>query len=253
MDVTFLGTGGSFGNPVIGCGCPVCTSSDIRDVRLRTSLLLETESTRVLIDCGPDFRRQILGQAFRRIDGILVTHTHYDHVAGIDDVRPFCKFGNVDIYADRRASDSLHHTIPYCFKEQKYPGVPQITLHEIVPHKPFAIGDIEVVPIRVMHGSLPILGFRFGTFAYITDMKTIQAGELSYLCGVETLVVNALRFDNPHHAHQLVGDAVSFSRGIGAKHTYFVHSCHHIGLHAEVNKKLPEGFELAYDGQKITV
>ena len=253
MKLTFLGTGTSCGTPVIGCQCEVCRSNNAKDKRLRCSSLIETDSTRVLIDCGPDFRQQMLSVPFRKIDAILVTHTHYDHVGGIDDIRPFCKFGDIDVYANQSSCESLHHTMPYCFAKKKYPGVPQIHLHELVPHRLLKVGDIDILPIEVMHGKMPILGFRIGNFAYITDMKTISASELPYLEGVETLVVNALRFDNPHHSHQLVDDAVLFSRQIKADKTYLIHSCHDIGLHDEVNGKLPSGFQLAYDGQVIEI
>lgn len=253
MKITLLGTGTSCGVPTIGCTCDVCTSCDSRDRRTRCSALVETEATRLLIDCGPDFRQQMLAQPFRRIDGILVTHVHYDHVGGLDDVRPFCCFGDVDVYADRRAADSLVATLPYCFAEKKYPNIPDIRLNIISPHVPLTIGDITVVPIEIMHGKMPILGYRFGGFAYITDMKSIDPSELSWLDGVEVLVVNALRFVKPHHSHQLVDDAVKFAGSIGARRTLLIHSSHHIGLHAEVNRLLPEGIELAYDGQIIEV
>lgn len=253
MKVTFLGTGTSSGVPTIGCGCDVCTSSDPRDNRTRCSALVETDTTRVLIDCGPDFRQQMLRQPFRRIDGILVTHAHYDHVGGIDDVRPFCKFGDVDVYADRRAAEGLHTTFPYCFAKEKYPNIPEIRLHVIAPHEPFAIGDIGVLPFEVMHGRMPILGYRFGNFAYITDMKSMCDGELQYLEGVKVLVVNALRFVKEHHSHQLVADAVGFARRVGARRTLLIHSSHHIGRHEEVNGMLPEGVEMAYDGQVLYV
>ena len=251
MRLTFLGTGTSCGVPVIGCQCEVCRSADPKDKRTRCSALVETESTRLLIDCGPDFRQQILPQPFRRIDGILITHSHYDHMGGMDDIRPYCQFGEINVYADPYARQSMLEMLPYCFAENRYPGVPAIGLHEILPHHPLRIGDIDVVPIEVMHGKLPILGFRIGPLAYITDMKTIEPSELPYLEGVETLVVNALRFDRPHHSHQLVDYAVAFARRVGAGRTLLIHMCHDIGLHEAVNKRLPEGVELAYDGQQI--
>lgn len=253
MKVTFLGTGTSCGVPTIGCDCEVCTSKDPRDKRLRTSALVETAGTRVLIDCGPDFRQQVLPLPFSKIDGILLTHAHYDHVAGIDDVRPFSRFGDVDIYADSHTSEALRHNLPYCFAKEKYPGVPDLNLHTIEPHKEITIGDITVMPIRVMHGKLPILGYRFGRFAYITDMKTIEPQEMAYLDGVEVLAVNALRFEKYHHSHQLVPDAIEFARSVGAKRTLFIHANHDMGLHAGLQARFPEGFEMAYDGLVIEV
>ena len=253
MKLTFLGTGTSCGVPVIGCQCKVCHSKDPRDKRTRCSALVETETTRLLIDCGPDFRQQILPQPFRRIDGILITHSHYDHMGGMDDIRPYCQFGQIDVYADPQARQSMLEMLPYCFAEHRYPGVPAIGLHEIHPHEPLHIGDMEVIPIEVMHGQLPILGFRIGKLAYITDMKTIDEAEMSYLEGTELLVVNALRFDKPHHSHQLVDDAVAFARRVGARQTYLIHSCHDIGLHEEVNRILPAGIELAFDGQIVEI
>lgn len=253
MQITFLGTGTSCGVPVIGCQCEVCRSADRRDRRLRCSVLVETDSTRLLVDIGPDFREQILPMPFRRIDGILITHSHYDHVGGMDDIRPYCQFGEINVYADPIACKGMLEMLPYCFAEHRYPGVPAIGLHEIHAGEPMRIGDIDVLPFQVMHGQLPILGYRFGRFAYITDMKTIDDDQVELLRGVEVLVVNALRFDTPHHSHQLVDDAVAFARGVGAQRTLFIHMCHEIGLHEEVNRRLPEGVELAYDGQKIEV
>lgn len=253
MRLTFLGTGGSFGTPVIGCQCAVCKSGDPKDRRLRSSALVETATTRLLIDCGPDFRQQALNVPFRKIDGVLLTHSHYDHVGGIDDLRPFCKFGDIDIYADKLTAANLRRSIPYCFDKEKYPGVPNINLIEAEAHKPMRIGDIDIMAIEVMHDRLPILGYRFGRLAYITDMKTIDDGELGYLEGVEVLVVNALRFERPHHSHQLVDDAIRFARCVGARRTCLMHSCHNIGLHEEVNRRLPDGFEMAFDGQIIDV
>lgn len=252
MKLTFLGTGTSCGVPVIGCHCEVCRSEDPRDKRTRCSVLVETDSTRLLVDCGPDFRQQILPQPFRKIDGILITHSHYDHMGGMDDIRPYCQFGEINVYADPIAKEGLLEMLPYCFAANRYPGVPAIGLHEITPHVPLHIGDIEVMPIEVMHGKLPILGYRFGSLTYITDMKTINDSELPYLEGTEILVVNALRFDKPHHSHQLVDDAIAFASRVGARRTLLIHMCHDIGLHEEVNRHLPEGFELAYDGQEIS-
>lgn len=251
MKLTFLGTGTSCGVPVIGCQCKVCQSADPKDKRTRSSALVETDNTRILIDCGPDFRQQILPQPFRKIDGILITHSHYDHMGGMDDIRPYCQFGAINVYADTIAKQSMLQMLPYCFAENRYPGVPAIGLHEIFPHQPLQIGDLEIMPIQVMHGKLPILGFRIGKLTYITDMKTIDDGELKYLEGTELLVVNALRFDKPHHSHQLMNDAIAFAQKVGAKRTLIIHVCHDVGLHEEVNKRLPEGIDLAYDGQEI--
>ena len=253
MLVTFLGTGTSCGVPVIGCRCKVCRSTAAKDQRLRCSILVETRNTRLLVDIGPDFRKQMLSRPFRRIDGVLVTHSHYDHVGGMDDIRPYCKFGEINVYADSIAREGMLQMLPYCFAEHRYPGVPAIGLHEIHAGEPFAIGDISVMPLRVMHGRLPILGYRFGSFAYITDMKTIEDDQLRLLEGVDTLVVNALRFDRPHHAHQLVDDAIVFARRVGARRTLLTHVCHDIGLHDEVNARLPKDVKLAFDGQKIKV
>lgn len=253
MKITFLGTGTSCGVPVIGCQCEVCQSPDPRDKRLRCSILVETELTRLLVDCGPDFRMQILPQPFRRIDGILVTHAHYDHVGGMDDVRPYCQFGEINVYADPIACRGMMEMLPYCFAANRYPGVPAIGLHEIEAGHPMTIGDISFMPVRVMHGQLPILGYRFGSFAYITDMKTMDDDQAELLMGVDVLVVNALRFDKPHHSHQLVDDAVNFARRIGARRTLLTHVCHDIGLHEDVNKRLPADIELAYDGQLLTL
>ena len=253
MKLTFLGTGTSVGVPTIGCNCKVCCSTDTHDKRLRCSAMLETQNTRVLIDCGPDFRQQMLPQEFRRIDAVLLTHIHYDHVGGVDDLRPFCQFGEVNVYADDKTARGLMHTVPYCFAENRYPGAPRINLHTIEPHKPLQVGEFNILPIQVMHGKMPILGYRFGDFMYITDMKTVAETEYKYFEGVKTLVVNALRFTPEHHSHQSVDDAVAFARRIGAERTYLTHLCHDVGLHAEVNRLLPKDIQLAYDGQIVNI
>ena len=251
MKLTFLGTGTSCGVPVIGCQCEVCQSADPHNQRTRCSVLVETDETRLLIDCGPDFRQQILPMPFRKIDGILITHSHYDHVGGMDDIRPYCQFGEINVYADPVARKGMLEMLPYCFAENRYPGVPAIGLHEIHKHEPFRIGDLDIMPIEVMHGKLPILGYRIGKLAYITDMKTIEESEYPYLEGTELLVVNALRFTKPHHSHQLVDDALAFAHRVGAKQTLLIHVCHDIGLHESVNRLLPESVQLAYDGQEV--
>ena len=253
MTITILGTGTSCGVPVVGCQCEVCQSTHPKDKRLRCSILVETADTRLLVDAGPDFRQQLLPVPFHRIDGILVTHSHYDHVGGMDDIRPYCKFGKIDVYADPIAREGMLQMLPYCFAENRYPGVPQIGLNEIHAGDAFTIGDIEVLPVQVMHGQLPILGYRFGSFAYITDMKTMADDQAVLLQGVDTLMVNALRFDRPHHSHQLVDDAIAFARRVGARRTLLTHMCHDIGLHDDVNRRLPEGIELAYDGQVLNL
>ena len=251
MKLTFLGTGTSVGVPTIGCTCRVCSSTDPHDKRLRASVLVESGDTRVLVDCGPDFRQQMLGREFKKIDAVLLTHEHYDHVGGIDDLRPFCTFGEVDVYADGNTVGDLRRRIPYCFGESKYPGVPKINLSVVEPHRPFSIGSIDVLPIQVMHGKLPILGYRFGDLVYITDMKTIRQEEMEYLKGVKILIVNALRFSPEHHSHMTVNEAMEFIRMVSPEKTYFTHMGHDIGLHEEVNRQLPDDMDLAYDGQMI--
>ncbi len=253
MQLTFLGTGTSVGVPAIGCTCKVCRSQDQHDKRLRCSALIETEATRILIDTGPDFRQQMLSQPFRKIDAVLMTHIHYDHAGGIDDLRPFCQFGEVNVYANEGTAHGLMQTVPYCFAEHRYPGAPSINLHAIPAHRPLQVNELTVVPFVVNHGKLPIFGFRIGPLAYITDMKTIDDEELSYVQGAQTLVVNALRFAPDHHAHQNVDDAIRFARKVGARQTWLVHSCHDIGLHEEVNRQLPPDIQLAYDGQVIEI
>lgn len=253
MRFTFLGTGTSGGVPSLGCSCEVCKSTNPRDKRMRSAALIETDSTRILIDSGPDIRMQLMPYPFQKLDGVLLTHIHYDHVAGIDDLRPFCVFGDIHVYANERTVKGLQQTMPYCFTSHLYPGVPKLDLHLIEARQSFHINEIEILPIEVMHGALPILAFRIGDFAYITDMKTISEESFNQLKGVKTLVVNALRWEKVHHSHMLVDDAITFSRRVGADHTYLTHLTHLIGFHDEANKRLPEGIEFAYDGLQLTI
>ena len=253
MRIKLLGTGTSTGVPELGCGCEVCTSRDKRDVRLRTSALIEHEGTRILIDCGPDFRQQMLSEPFRKIDAVLITHHHYDHIAGLDDLRPYCRYGDMPIYAEDSAQQQIRNFMPYCFAEKKYPGAPNIELRDVNVGDTFAVGDIEILPIRVFHGKLPVVGYRIGRLAYITDMSSIEPEELEKLYGVEVLVINALRYSKPHRTHQTVLQALSVVNKINSQRTCFIHLMHHIGLHAKIEKCLPDNVFLGYDGLVIEV
>ncbi|MBQ3189426.1 MAG: MBL fold metallo-hydrolase [Bacteroidaceae bacterium] len=251
MRIKLLGTGTSTGVPELGCSCEVCTSNDIRDKRLRTSAIIECDDTRILIDCTPDFRQQMLPEPFRRIDAVLVTHHHYDHVAGLDDLRPYCRYGDIPIYAEPSTQQQIRNFMPYCFAEQKYPGTPNLELRNVAPGKPFTIGNIEIIPIRVYHGNLPIVGYRIGSFAYITDMSRMEPAELDALRGVDVLVINALRYSKPHRTHQTVLQALSVIKKLNPRRTYLTHIMHHMGLHAKIEKCLPAGVFLGYDGLEI--
>lgn len=254
MKVTFLGTGTSQGIPVIGSDHPVCKSSDPRDNRLRVSVMIEWEGYRYVIDCGPDFRQQMLREQVQKLDGVLLTHEHSDHTAGLDDIRPFYfRQGNIPFYAHQRVFKALHERFAYIFEtENKYPGAPTIEEIEIDHSTPFTIGNRTVIPIEVDHAGLPVLGFRIGDFTYLTDVKTISEPELKKIAGTKVLVLNALR-ENPHKAHLNISEALALVNKIQPKFAYFTHISHLMGFHAEVEPALPEHVFLAYDGLKIEI
>lgn len=252
MKLRILGSGTSTGVPEIGCSCEVCTSADPRDNRLRASSLLHTDDATILIDCGPDFREQMLrAHSFEKIDGVLITHEHYDHVGGLDDLRPFCRFGEVPIYSDAYTASHLRARMPYCFLERRYPGVPKISLQEVEACEKFFIKQTEIIPIQVMHGRLPILGYRIGKrMAYITDMLTMPEESYEQLHDLDVLIINALRVE-PHPTHQSISEALETVKRIRARETYFIHMSHHAGLHAEREKMFPAHVHLAFDGMEI--
>ena len=250
MKIKILGSGTSTGVPEIGCDCPVCTSTDPKDHRLRTSALIETDDARILIDCGPDFRQQMLPLTFDRLDGVLITHDHYDHVSGLDDLRPFSRFGEIPIYVQSDVAEHLRIRMPYCFVDNSYPGAPKIFLKEIATNTSFSILETEITPLRVFHGKLPIMGYRIDNLAYITDMKDMPNESYEALKGIDVLVINALRMDE-HPTHQNLMEAIEVSKKIGANKTYFIHMSHHVGLHQEVQQFLPDNIILAWDGLEI--
>jgi phosphoribosyl 1,2-cyclic phosphate phosphodiesterase len=253
VTITFLGTGTSQGVPVIACNCEVCTSTDKKDKRLRTSILIESEDKVVVVDSGPDFRYQMLRANVQHLDAIVFTHEHKDHIAGLDDIRAFNykQKGPIDVYASPRVQTALKREFHYIFEAFKYPGIPQLNLHTI-GLDPFKIGDINFTPIEVMHYKLPVLGFRIKDFTYITDAKTVSETEKEKIKGSKTLVINALQIQS-HISHFTFDEAIAFAQEMGAEKTYFTHISHRLGKHADVMNQLPPNIELAYDGLKIEI
>ena len=251
MKFTFLGTGTSQGVPVITCTCEVCSSPDSRNKRTRTSLLIQSERTTVVIDTGPDFRSQMLREAVKDLDAVVFTHGHKDHVAGLDDIRPFNYLLNktIDVYAEVNVQEILKREFAYAFRPDKYHGVPQINLKTISKDS-FAVDDIHFIPIRVFHKELPVLGFRINDFTYITDANFIDEEELEKIKGTKIVVLNALR-NEEHYSHFNLQQALNIVRKINPERAYFTHISHHLGLHEEVEKELPENVHLAFDGLQI--
>ncbi len=254
LTVTFLGTGTSQGIPVIGSHHPVCHSENFKDRRLRVSVLLEWENYTYVIDCGPDFRQQMLRENVTRIDGILLTHEHSDHTAGLDDIRPFYfRQGDVPFYGHKRVFESLHQRFGYIFKtKDKYPGAPTITEIEIDKDRPFEISGKKVIPVEAFHADLPVLGFRIDDFVYLTDVKTISEEEKMKLKGLRVLVINALR-EKEHYSHLNIAEALELVDELKPDTTYFTHISHLMGFHDEVEAKLPSNVHLAYDTLKIEI
>ena len=254
MEVTFLGTGTSQGIPVIGNDHPVCLSKNPKDKRLRVSVLVQWEEHTIVIDCGPDFRQQMLRENVKRLDAVLLTHEHSDHVAGIDDIRPFCfKQGDIPFYAHKRVFKALHKRFDYIFElENKYPGAPTIRELEIDKESSFDLLGKTVIPIEAYHADLPILGFRIDNFTYLTDVKTIAEEEIEKIQGTDVLVISVLRI-KPHNSHLNLTEALELIEMIRPKTTYFTHISHMLGFHDEVEAMLPENIHLAYDTLKITL
>ncbi|MDG1573023.1 MBL fold metallo-hydrolase [Robiginitalea sp. M366] len=254
MKITFLGTGTSQGVPVIGSDDPVCLSEDPRDKRLRVSVLVQVKGQNLVIDCGPDFRQQMLSNPIPRLDAILFTHEHADHTAGIDDIRPFFfRQGDIPIYAHPRVVASLQKRFDYIFADQnRYPGAPAVRIHEVERGHPFRIGKQLITPVEVWHNRLQVFGFRIGDFAYLTDMKTIEPEEERHLEGLKVLVVNALR-EEPHHSHLNLEEALAFIDRVAPEAAYLTHISHKLGFHARVEERLPAHVHLAYDNLTLTI
>jgi len=254
MTITFLGTGTSQGIPVIGSNHPVCLSKDYKDKRLRVSVLVSWKNFNYVIDCGPDFRQQMLTNPIDKLDGILFTHEHADHTAGIDDIRPFFfRQGDIPVYAHERVITSLKKRFDYIFAgENRYPGAPAVQVVQVEKDTPLELGDIQVIPIEAFHNRLQVFGYRLKDFVYLTDVKRVEENQIKKIRGAKVLVVNALRKE-PHHSHFNLEEAVAFAKKVGAEKTYFTHISHAMGFHEEVEKILPKNIHLAYDNLQLKI
>ncbi|MCC7400627.1 MAG: MBL fold metallo-hydrolase [Chitinophagaceae bacterium] len=247
LKIIFLGTGTSTGVPMIGCDCEVCTSADKKDKRLRSSILVQSASTTLIVDTGPDFRYQMLRENIHKLDAALITHPHKDHIAGLDDIRAFNFFNKkqMPVYANSLTEEAIRRDFYYAFSDTKYPGIPEIELHTI-SLTPFTVGDIPVTPVMTWHLKMPVMGFRFGKFTYITDANRIEDKEKEKIMGTEVLVLNALR-KKEHVSHFNLKQAIDLSQELNPRETYFTHVSHQMGKHAEVESELPDSIHLAYD------
>ena len=252
LEIEFLGTGTSTGVPMLRCHCPVCLSDDPRDKRLRTSVIVRYQGARILIECGPDFRTQMLRASDDNLDAVLITHIHFDHVAGLDDLRAYCYERPMPLYARADVIRDLHHRIPYCFADNPYPGVAKFEEH-VIGEAPFYVEGVRVDPIPVMHYKLSIFGFRIGPLAYITDAKTIDDEVIDKLKNVPLLVINSLRAEGEHLSHMCLNETLAVIDRIKPGRTYLIHMSDRMGLHAESPKFLPDGVSLAYDGLIVKV
>jgi phosphoribosyl 1,2-cyclic phosphate phosphodiesterase len=253
IKITFLGTGTSQGVPVIACKCAVCTSADSRDTRTRTSILVETSETRIVIDTGPDFRQQCLREKLTKLDAVLFTHEHKDHIAGLDEVRAF-NFINkmvMPVYATAQVNKALQREFAYIFSEDKYPGIPQIEVIGFGDEK-FSIGDLTIIPVNVKHYMMDVKAFRINDFAYVTDANLIDETERQKLKNLDVLVLNSLRRE-PHISHFTFAEAMQVVKELVPKKAYFTHISHQLGLHEAVNKELPSNIELAFDGLQLVI
>lgn len=253
IKVTVLGSGTSQGIPVIACDCKVCRSKDSRDKRLRTSVMVEVDDKLFVIDTGPDFRQQMLREEVKNLTAILFTHEHKDHVAGLDDVRAF-NFRmrkHIDVYAEQRVQEAIQREYAYIFADYKYPGIPQIQMH-LIENQLFHIEGISILPVRILHHKLPVFGFRFGNFAYLTDLKTVPDEEKEKLRNLDVMIVAALRKEE-HVSHMNLQEALDLIAELSPKQAYLTHLSHSFGLHAEEVKKLPGNVHIAYDGLSFLV
>ncbi|MFT3902149.1 MAG: MBL fold metallo-hydrolase [Niabella sp.] len=253
LHITFLGTGTSSGVPMIGCDCDVCRSGNPKDKRLRSSVMVQSPTTTVVVDAGPDFRQQMLAHDVRHLDAVIFTHSHKDHIAGLDDVRAYNYFQQkpMEVYGSRYTLNRLVMEFDYAFAAQKYPGVPAINLHE-VESEPFRIGDLMITPVSVWHHKMPVLGFRFGNFTYITDANSIEDASKEKIKGSKVLVLNGLRHEK-HISHFTLEEARAIADELDIPQAYFTHISHQLGLHNEVNATLPASRQLAFDGLEITL
>lgn len=253
MKLTFLGTGTSTGVPLIGCGCKVCTSPDPREKRLRSSVMIDFPSgQRILIDCGPDFRQQMLREGSPDLTALLVTHSHYDHVGGIDDLRPYCAPDAFPVYCKNDVARDLRERVPYCFAEHLYPGVPTFNIHEISPDHEFYIDGIKITPLPVMHARLPIIGFKIGNLAYVTDCSEMPRQTVAKIEGIDTLVINALRLKS-HMSHMNLQEALDVINVVKPRQAYLTHLSHDMGLIEDTRKLLPRGVDIAIDGLTVMI